>query len=377
MFAVVITAILVGTSVFGVTYYTIRPTTSSTVATGRVTSTTTGLESISIGVSSPLGTFAALWVADLQGFMKEQGLKPEYALVGGAPLVDGLVKGQFLGIWVGAGPTVLPTYVQGLKIKALMSILYGPSAGWVVVSKTLWDSGKVKKMSDLEGMRVASQNPPSYIWAVANLYKKVYNVNYTLVPLNGITNLVGALHTGQVAALVGVGSDIAGASLAAGDSVVLVNATMQTGADWASQLRVAGYKVESGASVISTALLTSEQAIEKQPNTVQRYVNAINKANYWIRTHTLDEVFAVVVNHPFLKDVPREATYTGVYFVMRNLPLTGYISKADWDATIYLTVLATPDLAPNQSKLIADSYNDLVDMTFWKNTSWQFNQANW
>ena len=74
-----------------------------------------------------------------------------------------------------------------------------------------------------------------------------------------------------------------------------------------------------GGPVPVTAQFTLQQTIDKDPAKVQAFVNAIHRANQWIRTHSREEIYDAI--EPYVGSTSRQSN---------ELDIDAYKETADW-----------------------------------------------
>ena len=106
---------------------------------------------------------AGIYIADKKGYFRDEGLAVTLTTFrSGADMVPSLGTGQ---IDVGAGSPSAGLYnaiARGLKIKIVADKAYSPAgyaATKLIIRKDLIDSGRVKVLADLKGLKIATNAP--------------------------------------------------------------------------------------------------------------------------------------------------------------------------------------------------------------------------
>ncbi len=103
--------------------------------------------------------FAPLYVAVERGFMKEQNIEVEMQKVAsGTEAMAFLAQGSLDAGGVGIGASTFNAFNRGFDLRIVGSAAVQPQKDGptiVIVRKDLWDSGRVKSVADLKGMKVA------------------------------------------------------------------------------------------------------------------------------------------------------------------------------------------------------------------------------
>jgi NitT/TauT family transport system substrate-binding protein len=108
--------------------------------------------------------FAPLYVAVERGFMKEQDIEVEMQKVtSGADAMAFLAQGTLDAGGVGVGASTFNAFNKGFDLRIVASAAIQPAKGGptiIIVRKELKDSGKVRSVADLKGMKVAIAGGP-------------------------------------------------------------------------------------------------------------------------------------------------------------------------------------------------------------------------
>lgn len=103
--------------------------------------------------------FAPLYVAIDRGFMSEQNIEVEMQKVAsGADAMAFLAQGTLDVGGIGIGASTFNAFSKGFDLRIVASAAIQPTQGGptiIIVRKELRDSGKVKSIADLKGMKVA------------------------------------------------------------------------------------------------------------------------------------------------------------------------------------------------------------------------------
>src|SRR5512143_1433133 len=108
--------------------------------------------------------FAPLYVAVDRGFMNEQNIDVEMQKVAsGADAMAFLAQGTLDAGGIGVGASTFNAFNKGFDLRIVGSAAIQPAKGGptiIIVRKDLKDSGKVKSIADLKGMKVAIAGGP-------------------------------------------------------------------------------------------------------------------------------------------------------------------------------------------------------------------------
>ena len=353
---------------------TTTATTTSTVTVNGCNTPST-FTKVTVGVNTISGINAGEYVANSLGFFKQQGLNVTEMLASASVLNDALLTGQ-INFLITAPSSALSAYAQGEPIISLMTQYDGVAAGGVVVKASLYNSGAVTSVRQLNGHRVGSLSAPSAAFYLTQLYAKYYDANWTQITFTSQTLMINALTTGQIDAAVGLNGLYTAQAVQQGPGVALISPVQQTPSVWATIMAAAGYPLPAGGSIAGNTVQTSAAFIQQHANIVQKYINAMDEAAVWINAHNATEVLSAAYQDPFLQSANESSYLNDVNYLKVGSPANPGISMADWTSIVFFTVASNPTLLGNQTKLL-NSYNNLVNTTALSDAAWCYNPATW
>jgi NitT/TauT family transport system substrate-binding protein len=171
--------------------------------------------------------FAPLYVAVERGYMREQDIEVEMQKVtSGADAMAFLAQGSLDAGGIGVGASTFNAFSKGFDLRIVASAAIQPAKGGptvIIVRKDLRDSGKVKSIADLRGMKVAIAGGPGTTGAYF-VAKALKDAGLTVKDIE-IVNLANpdmplAIEKGAVAAAL-VGPPYSDQILAGGKGVLL------------------------------------------------------------------------------------------------------------------------------------------------------------
>lgn len=228
-------------------------------------------------------------LAEYKGFFKEEGIDPQVQDVkGGSQTIEMLVAGE-----VDFGSAALEHVVkyQAKGVDLVMLALYTRYPGiTLVVDSKLKD--QVKTPADLKGMKIGITSTGSGTHKATISILAKHGIKPTEVEFIGVgtSGAPEALESGKVAAFMGLDPWVTDV-VSQGKAFIL----------W--DLRTRKDTVELyGDDFPFVGLVTRREVVQKNPEMVQRVVNAVVKANKFITTHDPAEVASVMPAE--LKGVP-------------------------------------------------------------------------
>jgi len=100
------------------------------------------------------------------------------------------------------------------------------------------------------------------------------------------------------------------------------------------------------AQVPWSGYLATADYLKSNPETVQKYVNALLVADMFIRSHTPDQVAAVIKRSPGIDETPDQIKTSLTTLSAFRLANPGYVSEQDWAGTLpYATKFVGTDLS--------------------------------
>lgn len=276
------------------------------------------LEGITYGQGSIDPIFTAGYVALKQGYFADEGLDVKYLNTQSGPRTSQLLAaGQIL---VGAtAATAAPALTIAGKPAAL---IYGfdrrMTYANVIVRKADYDSGKIRTLKDLEGLKVGATQPGSvtalmaiYLMEQAGIAGKV-----DIRPLGDLATMLGALKTGTVSASMATASMMEQA-VGEGWGIPIFNGIQND--VWNEFMK---------GDVPGIAAYALQDAIEKRPETIQAFVNGLVKAQDFINQRSAEEITDVVYD-AYLKALARPSVLEAITVYKENVWLQDNIITED------------------------------------------------
>jgi NitT/TauT family transport system substrate-binding protein len=234
--------------------------------------------------------YLPLTVAERKGYFKDEGLTVTINdFKGGAQSLQAL-QGGSVDVVTGAYEHTIRMQVKGRPVIALIEL--GRFPGIVLAAKAELKD-KVKKPGDLKGMKIGVTAPGSSTHNFVNyLLAKdgVKGEEVSIIGVGGGATAVAAIRRGEIDALSNLEPVI---STLMRDNALAILADSRT---------EAGSKAIFGGNSSAAVLYSTPEFIEKNPETVQRLVNALHKALKWIASASTDDIAAAVPEEYYLND---------------------------------------------------------------------------
>lgn len=234
------------------------------------------LTKITIG-TVPVVNSGALYLGVKKGFFRDEGLDVKIQKADSGPaLAAGVVSGK-MQFAISSVVPALQAQSRGVPLKVVAPAdASGPDGNNAVVAKA--GSG-LKSLADLQGKRIGIQALKSGNELMIRGAAKVQNVDaskfeFVVVPSQDVPTLV---QTGQIAAG-WLSEPYLSTAKARGDVDVVLNDPNA---------------VVLGKAPLATVWFTSQKLIDRNPDTVHRFVRAITKSNDYA-TSNIDEVRAII-----------------------------------------------------------------------------------
>jgi len=226
--------------------------------------------------------YLPLSIVEQKGFFKEEGLEVEIQdFAGGAKALEALVGGS-ADVVMGFFDHTIQMQAQGRDITAVVQV--GRYPGLVLgVRSDLAD--KVKKASDLKGMKVGVTAPGSSTHFFINYLLSKEGLKPTDISAIGIgttATAVAAVEKKEVDALVNVDPVMTQLEQR---GLIKILVDTRTEKDTAQVF---------GGEYPAAVLYAKREFVEKNPGTTQRLVNAIVKGLRWMAGRKAEEVVAIL-----------------------------------------------------------------------------------
>lgn len=233
------------------------------------------LDSLVYGQGSIDPIFTVGYIALKQNYFGPDGLSVKYLNTQSGPRTNQLLAaGQIL---VGAtAATAAPALtLAGKHATLIFGFDKRMTYANVLVRKSDYESGKFRSIKDLAGQRIGATQPGSVTWLMAKYLTQKAGIadHVDIRPLGDLATMLGALKTGSIAATMATASMMEQA-IAEGWGIAIFDGT---------QTKV--WNELMGGDVPGIAAYTLQETIDKQPKTVQAFVNAMVKAQDFINTH--------------------------------------------------------------------------------------------
>ncbi|TAK68199.1 MAG: ABC transporter substrate-binding protein [Actinomycetota bacterium] len=287
---------------------------------------------------------ALIYVAQYGGYFKQQGVDVTVNMVGSA-VATSLTSGQ-ADIAGSGGSQAFAITNQGKDTTQLFWTLSGKAVGFMIAK------AEIKSPTECKTLVTSVPGGSAYGWAVA--YKKAYNATYDITGTADQTLSATGVASGKfdcAANTIGQFSP----SVNAGKAHYIVDPRDP------NSLPEAARNLEN----LGTSYFAMKNTIASKRESVVRFIKAINQAVEYVKTHTPEEVAAVLQNDTNYKAIDKTVLAGQIKDITFGYaPNGGFISKDAWASIIAfnqgagLTYLSTTD--PKWS------YESNVDMSYWE-----------
>ncbi|HEY8566653.1 MAG TPA: ABC transporter substrate-binding protein [Beijerinckiaceae bacterium] len=238
---------------------------------------------VTLGVGGkPVLYYLPLTIAERKGFFKDEGLEVEINdFAGGAKALQALIGGS-VDVVTGAYEHTIRMQAKGQDIRAVAELGRFPG---IVVGVRKEKAGQIKSVADLKGAKVGVSAPGSSTaltlqYALVKAGLKASDV--ALIGVGAGAGAVAAMQRGEIDAMSNAEPIISKVEQD-GLFVPLVDTRTE-----------AGTRALFGGSNPAASLYMPGSFIEKNPETVQRLVNAFVKTLAWMEKATPEDIAAVV-----------------------------------------------------------------------------------
>lgn len=280
--------------------------------------------------------WAPVYLAQTLGYLAEEGLEAEFQSVSGTPPFAALFSGDAQFTLVGIESAMIVNEKgQGAKVLASTSEKYPYSLIGATEDYTTLES--------LRGGIVAggvntSGGPYSFAMACMNYAGLTPETDVSVITMASV-GYAAAIEAGELQAAVSTNPWAAKILLDNGGQVIV------DGTDDAVIQDIIG-----SASYELFVLMTSDEYLSTNPETVQKVMNAVAKAMQWMENATPEEIAANLL--PLFEGAEEELLYDAQYDKERSITsYTGYHTESGFQAALNLSKLAgdiTGDLTEDQ-----------------------------
>lgn len=284
-------------------------------------------------------SWSAAYVADANGYYKEEGLDVEFAMYDDGPVAfQGMHGGDSQFCLLSQEP-VLKAQQEGLKSTFVYAVLDTRLYGFV-------SNPEIKEVKDLKGKAIFAgmqgSAPYSFVSAILREAGLDPEKDVTFINMDYGASMA-ALEAGQIQA-----------SYINTDNRVEVNQMeVNTLVDTAREEDAAKYmksKVFPAEIICATT-----KYVKENPETVQAFVNAISRATEWMNDNTAEDIAKVLA--PYYKGMEESVLAEKIAIMKPGITKTGFIGEEEEKAVQNFCI---------GNGVIAEQlpYEDMVDMTF-------------
>jgi len=260
------------------------------------------------------------FVADRAGFFKDAGLDCKLIQGGSGVKTREIIASSQADIGIGDITHPMQLSNHGRNGRVLMPVDTRSSSVMFIIRKDLKDQGITSlealtawKRSDGRKpiVSVSSLGGTNHVWASYYMETMGLDDKVTWIGTGNVDTMLGSLKTRQVDVLVSSLS-LLNESTEQGWGALLFDGTDET--IWNKSI---------GGKVPVTSHFTVQSTIDKDPPKIQAFVTAIWRATQWIKTHSPDEIYAMI--EPYVGSTSRNAN---------TLEIAALQKVADYDASI-------------------------------------------
>jgi NitT/TauT family transport system substrate-binding protein len=316
------------------------------LATWAVPARAADLEKASISLSvggKTLVAYLPLTIAERRGYFTKEGLQVEISdFQGGAKALEALVGGS-TDIVCGAYEHTLYMAAKGISIKAIA--LQANSFGLVVgVQKD--KAASYQSLKDLKGMKIGVTGPGSASAIGLNMLLGKAGMTANDVSVIGVGGGVAAVAAVKTARLDAIANFDPAISLLQRDGAI--KTILDT-----RQEKDLNYLY--GGPFAASAFYADARFVERNPKTMQAFVNAVSAALTWLATASTDEIVQAVPPEYYAGD--RELYRAMIESNRARVSTDGRISAEAADRT-YRNLAAFEDTIKNAKIDVAKTYDN-------------------
>ncbi len=300
--------------------------------------TTTELTPIRISaINAP--TWAAVYIAQTQGFYEEEGLSAEFVTPGGPKGFQAMHAGDCEFAMLSQEP-LLVAQEQGMESKVVAAMLNTRIYGFITTKD-------ITEVSQLKGKNVYASDPGSAPFVFTSEVLKKGGLD----PATDVTLVQMADQGAGMQAF--LNGEVDGAFVNMSNLPVLGDFEYNVLVDTTDAAQSQEYL--GSVDFPGEMLCTTKAYAEENPEVVQKTVNAVIKAEEWMASHSDEEVAAALSS--VFGDVDPEVLAAEISYVRKQLKTDGMISEEGQKAVVDMCIRA----GIIQTEI---PYEDVIDMSF-------------
>ena len=240
--------------------------------------------------------YTVAYVTFASGYFKAEGLDVGYVNANSGPRAAQMLTASQSFISLGGASDPMTISVAGKEANLIFGLDDRITYANLLVHKDNFESGKIKKVSDLAGQTIACTQPKSSSWLMAAIIAERAGIRdkIDIRGLGDLVTLLGAVKTKQV------GASIATMSM-------LESATRE---GWGTTLfdctDDAAWNQTFGGEIPGLAAYVLTDSIRRRPKEVQAFVNAMAKGQDYINKNSARAI-TDLIHKDFLASYPKEA----------------------------------------------------------------------
>ena len=281
---------------------------------------------LTIAMAVSESVFALPYVAEANGYFKDAGVKVNFLNNVGMNVLNFIASGQADVTYFGTA-LAFSMVARGKPTSVIYNFSGGGIGGMVLANKPY------KDVMELSGKRVGTLGVNGGSYGFAQFYsqyiQKRGGTKFDIVPFADPATLVNSVKSGQVDAATSQEGLFAAAEKAGGIYVVV---------DTKDATQRAKY---IGPYVAENSMFGATDVLQVKRDAVVRYLRGIDKALAWVRSHSPEELAALLVDKsPTFKSIPLETELVSTRYTSHFWsPERGRISEDMWNRSLPLFAL--------------------------------------
>jgi NitT/TauT family transport system substrate-binding protein len=265
------------------------------------------------------------FVADRAGFFKDAGLDCKLIQGGSGVKTREIIASSQADVGIGDITHPMQLSNHGRNGRVLMPVDTRSSSVMFIIRKDLFDQGitsleKLAAWKRPDGRKpivsVSSLGGTNHVWASYYMETMGLDDKVTWIGTGNVDTMLGTLKTKQADVLVSSLS-LLNESTEQGWGALLFDGTDET--IWNKYI---------GGKVPVTSHFTVQSTIDKDPPKMQAFVTAIWRATLWIKTHSPDEIYAMI--EPYVGSTSRNANILEITALQKVTDYDASIDAAGW-----------------------------------------------
>lgn len=300
-----------------------------------------GQEKLIVGLAGANSASTPLYVPLVLGYFEDEGLDVTFK-TGSTTLIQTLVAGQVDLAFLGSSGATVPAG-EGKPTSITYGVVGQGSTAWTV------GSPGVKSIDECKRFATSSAGTAPYAWA--SEINQGFKTGAEIVSIPDQEARVASMETGSVNCMNGSAARLA-ALVENGKATWLVRPDEPDTLPEGTSL-----------DLMEAGIVSMRDEADKMRPELVAFIRALNKGAEYVKSHTAEEIAAVLMEHPDFAAFKEADLAVGIDLDLTTMyPNDGVINQEAWEDT--LTWMSRAGLEGFDPKAPEVSFDEIVDMSY-------------